>query len=44
MIYRKIWIKKKRLYKHQEDRMIEMRGWFLFGVIPLFICEYQALN
>jgi len=38
MIVKKIWISRKNLERHNK-RPVEMYGWFLFGIIPLYVVE-----
>ena len=43
MIVRKIWFNRKKLERHA-GKLVEMRGWYLFGFIPLYVVEYQTIG
>lgn len=43
MIVKKIWIDKKSRDRHCK-KFIEMEGWYLFGVIPLYVAEVKIIG
>lgn len=47
MIVDKIWItaaKRRDAYGRYCRWEVHRRGWFLFGIIPLYIAEIKAIN
>jgi len=42
MIVKKIWFNRKSADRHA-GRHVEMCGWYLFGVIPLYIKEVRTI-
>jgi hypothetical protein len=43
MVIRKIWCDSERRERH-DSKYVEMRGWFLFGFIPLYIVEVRTID
>jgi len=43
MIVKKIWFNFKSEKRHALKH-VEMCGWFLFGIIPLYIVEVRTVN